>query len=168
MTPPTLSCSSADRDPLQNLDVSTSFGFLQVLLDVQQQDLHRVNSILDVRDTVQDGERSSDVFTEQRLSAQRADRTQFEKFQRKLCCRSEWVKNSVIKILGAWLRRKSSSKNVLRYTNLCVTVRMNHLDLLWAPALFGLFSYDSKIISPDFYRHIQNLDFNLYYSSFIN
>lgn len=64
-TSPTLSCSAADRDPLQNLDVSTSFGFLQVLLDVQQQDLHCVNSVLDVRDTVQDGERSSDVFTEQ-------------------------------------------------------------------------------------------------------
>lgn len=69
---PTLSRRSAgDRDPLQNLDVSASFGFLQILLDVQQQDLHRVNSVLDVRDTVQDGERSSDVFTEQWLPAHR-------------------------------------------------------------------------------------------------
>lgn len=71
MTPPTLSCCVADCDPLQNLDVSTSFGLLQILLDVQQQHLHCVNSILDVRDTVQDGERSSDVFTEQWLSAHR-------------------------------------------------------------------------------------------------
>lgn len=68
-TPPTLSCSTADRDPLKNLDISTSFSFLQILLDVQQQDLHCVDPILDVRDTVQDGERSSDVFTEQWLSA---------------------------------------------------------------------------------------------------
>lgn len=71
MTPPTLSCCAADCDPLQNLDVSTSFGLLQILLDVQQQHLHCVNSILDVWDTVQDGERSSDVFTEQWLSAHR-------------------------------------------------------------------------------------------------
>lgn len=46
---------------------------------------------------------------------------------------------------------------MLHHTNLCVTVTMNHLVSLWAPVLFGLFSYDSKIISPDFYWHIQTL-----------
>lgn len=106
--PPTLSCSSSDRDPLQNLDVSTSFSFLQILLDVQQQHLHCVNSILDVRDTVQDGERSSDVFTEQWLSAQRAGRKSLkkEKLQRKLCCSSEWVINSILTCLWCLAEEK--------------------------------------------------------------
>lgn len=44
-TPPTFSYSAANRDPLKNLDISTSFSFLQILLDVQQQDLHCVDPI---------------------------------------------------------------------------------------------------------------------------
>lgn len=70
-TPLTLSCSASNCDPLKNLDISTSFGFFQILLDVQKQDLHCVDPILDVRDTMQDGERSPDVFTEQWLWAHR-------------------------------------------------------------------------------------------------
>lgn len=66
-------------------------------------------------------------------------------------------------ILEVCLRRKSSSRNVLHYTNLCVTVTMNHLFSLWAPVLFSLFSYDSRIISPDLYWHIYTLNFFCYY-----
>lgn len=60
-------CGVADCDPLESHGVSASFGFLRVLLDAQQQDLHGVDSLLDMRDAVEDSERLPRVFTEQRL-----------------------------------------------------------------------------------------------------
>lgn len=62
-----MSCSVGDCDPLKRHRVSTSFGFLRVFLDAEQQDLHGVDSVLDVWDAVADGERLPHVFTEQWL-----------------------------------------------------------------------------------------------------
>lgn len=68
--PPTVSCSVGDCDPLQRYGVSTSFGFLRILLDAEEQDLQAVDAILDMWDAVEDGERLARVFTEQKLQAQ--------------------------------------------------------------------------------------------------
>lgn len=70
IAPPTLSCSVGDCDPLERHWVSTSFGFLRVFLDTEQQNLHAVNASLDVWDAVEDGERLPQVFIEQWLQAQ--------------------------------------------------------------------------------------------------
>lgn len=67
VAPPTVSCSVAHCDPLERFNVSASLGFLRILLDAQQQHLQGVDSILDVRDTVEDGERPAHVFTKQWL-----------------------------------------------------------------------------------------------------
>ena len=63
-------CSVGDCDPLQRHWVSTSFGFLWVFLNAEQQELHGVEFIFDMRDAVEDGERLPHVFTEQRLKVQ--------------------------------------------------------------------------------------------------
>lgn len=65
-----MSCSVGDCDPLKRHWVATSFGFLRVFLDAEQQDLQGVDSSLDMWDAVEDGERLRHVFTEQWLQAQ--------------------------------------------------------------------------------------------------
>ena len=65
--PPTLSCTVGDCDPLQRHAEPAPFGFLRLLLDAEQQHLHGVDSLLDMRDAVEEAERLPRVLTEQRL-----------------------------------------------------------------------------------------------------
>ena len=67
--PPTLCVG--DCEPLERHRVATPLGVLHVFLDAEQQDLHGVESSLDVWDTVEDGERFPQVFTEQWLQTQK-------------------------------------------------------------------------------------------------
>lgn len=53
-----------DCNPLEKYRVSASFGFLRIFQDAEQQDLQAVDFILDVWNTVEDGERLPHIFTE--------------------------------------------------------------------------------------------------------
>lgn len=67
----TLFSGVIDCDPLKKHWKSTSFGFLWIILDAEQQDLQGVNFILHMWNTVQDGERGPHVFTEHYLEKQK-------------------------------------------------------------------------------------------------
>ena len=67
----TLFSSVGDCDPLKKHWISTSFSFLWIILDAEQQDLHCVNFILLMWNTVQNGERGPHVFTEHWLEKQK-------------------------------------------------------------------------------------------------